>query len=136
LRSYPGLPHRQELVATINGVRYVNDSKATNAESAARALACYDTIYWIAGGLPKEGGIGPLTGFFPRLRHAFLIGQAADAFEQTIRGRVAVTRCGDLATATAQAHALAQRERRRGAVVLLSPACASFDQWPSFEARG
>lgn len=136
LRSYPGLPHRQELVATINGVRYVNDSKATNAESAARALACYDTIYWIAGGLPKEGGIGSLTGFFPRLRQAFLIGQAADAFEQTIRGRVAVTRCGDLATATAQAHALAQRERRTGAVVLLSPACASFDQWPSFEARG
>ncbi|MFN4089986.1 MAG: UDP-N-acetylmuramoyl-L-alanine--D-glutamate ligase [Alphaproteobacteria bacterium] len=136
LRTYPGLPHRQELAATIGGVRYVNDSKATNAESAARALACYETIYWIAGGLPKEGGIAPLAGFFPRIRHAFLIGRAADAFADTLGRRVPHTLSGDLGTALAAAHAMAQRERVPGAVVLLSPACASFDQWPSFEARG
>ena len=137
LRLYPGLPHRQELVATVGGVRYVNDSKATNADSAARALASYDgNVYWIAGGLPKEGGIAPLAPLFPRVRHAFLIGAAAADFARTLDGRAAWTRCGDLATALALAHEMAQAERRPGAVVLLSPACASFDQWPNFEARG
>lgn len=136
LRSYPGLPHRQELVATIHGIRYVNDSKATNAESSARALVCYDNIYWIAGGMPKEGGIASLTPFFPRIRHAFLVGQASDTFASTLGRAVPHTRSGTLDQAVSDAHALAQSERRRGAVVLLSPACASFDQWPDFEARG
>jgi UDP-N-acetylmuramoylalanine--D-glutamate ligase len=134
IESFPGLAHRQELVATIDGVRYVNDSKATNADAAARALTCYDAIYWIAGGVPKAGGIEPLRPLFPRIRHAFLIGEAAESFARTLGDAVPHTRSGDLATAVAEA-----REAARAgdsAVVLLSPACASFDQFANFEARG
>ena len=136
IASYPGLPHRQELVATIGGIAYVNDSKATNADAAEKALVCYDRIYWIAGGLPKEGGIEALRPHFGRIAHAFLIGQAADEFAGTLDGAVPHTQCGDLATAVARAHAMAQAEGGKGAVVLLSPACASWDQFASFEARG
>lgn len=136
LRSYPGLAHRQERVRVIGGIAYVNDSKATNADAAGKALASYDAIYWILGGVPKEGGIDSLVPLLPRVTHAFLIGQASDAFAAVLEGKVPFSRCGDLAAAVAQAHALAQREARAGAVVLLSPACASFDQWPNFEARG
>ena len=136
LKTYPGLPHRQELVATIGGVRYVNDSKATNADAAAKALACYDTIYWIAGGLPKADGLGATLPLLGHVRHAFLIGKAADEFGRTLAGKVPVTQCGTLAAALEAAHALAQKEARPGAAVLLSPACASFDQWKNFEERG
>src|SRR5262249_31312476 len=80
IKSFPGLAHRQELVDTITGVRYINDSKATNADATEKALACYETIYWIAGGLPKAGGITPLAPYFARLRHAFLIGNASEGF--------------------------------------------------------
>ncbi len=134
--SFPGLAHRQELVATIGGVRYVNDSKATNADAAAKALACYDRIYWIAGGLAKEGGIAALAPFFPRIRHAFLIGKASEEFAATLEGHVPFTRCGELAKAVAAARDAASAERQPGAVVLLSPACASFDQFANFEERG
>jgi UDP-N-acetylmuramoylalanine--D-glutamate ligase len=136
MRSYPGLPHRQELVALIDGVAYVNDSKATNADAAAKALACYDPIYWIAGGRAKEGGLAGLESFAPRLAHAYLIGEAEDAFAAALEGRVSVTRCGDLANAVGAAHAQALKDGRPGAVVLLSPAAASFDQFEDFEARG
>lgn len=136
IRSFPGLAHRQELIRTIEGVRYVNDSKATNADAAARALACYDDIYWIAGGRAKEGGIAALAPFFPRIRRAFLIGTATDEFAATLAGRVPADRCGDLAEAVAAAHDAARGERRPGAVVLLSPAAASFDQFADFEERG
>jgi len=136
IESFPGLAHRQELVATIDGVRYVNDSKATNADAAAKALACYEAIYWIAGGVPKAGGIASLTPFFPRIRHAFLIGEAADAFARTIDGAVPYSNLGDLESAVEAARALAVRDRLKGAVVLLSPACASFDQFANFEERG
>src|SRR5579864_2820980 len=132
IARFPGLAHRQELVATIDGVRYVNDSKATNADAAAKALACYDDICWIAGGVAKEGGIASLRSYFSRIHHAFLIGEAAPAFAMTLTGQVAFTRSGDLATALRQAHETA----RRGGTVLLSPACASFDQFTDFEARG
>ena len=132
LRSFPGLAHRQELVATIDGVRYVNDSKATNADAAAKALACYDEIYWIAGGIAKAGGIASLAPFFPRIRHAFLIGRATEEFAATLSGRVPFSRCADLAQALAAARVAA----KPGSVVLLSPACASFDQFTDFEARG
>jgi len=134
--SFPGLAHRQELVATIDRVRYVNDSKATNADAAGKALACYEHIYWIAGGLAKEGGIASLTPFFPRIRHAFLIGKASDEFAATLGGRVPFTRCGDLGHAVAAAAEKARAERQADAVVLLSPACASFDQFANFEERG
>lgn len=136
LRSFPGLAHRQELIAIVDGVRYVNDSKATNADAAARALACYDAIYWIAGGRAKEGGLAGLEAFYPRIVHAFLIGEAQDAFAETLSGHVTYSRCDDLATAVGRAQERAHSDRRPGAVVLLSPACASFDQFGDFEARG
>ena len=136
IKSFPGLAHRQELIATIDGVRYVNDSKATNADAAAKALACYDAIYWIAGGIAKEGGIASLAPFFPRIRRAFLIGEATDAFGATLDGRVPLERCGDLGKAVAAARDAARADGAADAVVLLSPACASFDQFTDFEARG
>lgn len=136
LPTFPGLPHRQELVATIDGVRYVNDSKATNGEAASRAVASYGDVYLIAGGLPKDGGLSAILPLAGRIRHAFLIGEAAVGFAEELDGVTDVTLTRDLATAVGDAHRLAQSESRPGAVVLLSPACASFDQWPNFEARG
>jgi UDP-N-acetylmuramoylalanine--D-glutamate ligase len=136
LKSYPGLAHRQELIATIDGVRYVNDSKATNADAAAKALACYDNIYWIIGGRAKEGGLAGLDLFYPRVRHAYLIGECAMEFAKQLRGKLAFTHCGTLDKAVAAANADARKDKKAGAVVLLSPACASWDQYPNFEARG
>jgi UDP-N-acetylmuramoylalanine--D-glutamate ligase len=136
LISYPGLAHRQELVATIGNVRYINDSKATNADATAKALACYQPIYWIVGGKPKETGLAGLEPFYSRIAHAFLIGEAAEKFGQALAGQVPASQCGTLASALAAAHRMAQAERRPGAVVLLSPACASFDQFANFEERG
>ncbi|MHA1152502.1 MAG: Mur ligase family protein, partial [Alphaproteobacteria bacterium] len=136
LRSFPGLPHRQELIEIIDGVAWINDSKATNADATAKALACYGNIYWIAGGQAKEGGLAGLEGNFGRIAHAFLIGEAAAAFAETLGGKVSATHSGELATAVRQAQELARGEGREGAVVLLSPACASFDQFANFEARG
>jgi len=134
--SFPGLAHRQELVGTIDGVRYINDSKATNADATEKALLCYPAIYWIVGGLAKAGGIAPLAPHFGRLRHAFLIGRATEEFAATLGGSVPFTRCGDLATAVAAASAQARHDGVPGAVVLLSPACASYDQFKNFEERG
>jgi UDP-N-acetylmuramoylalanine--D-glutamate ligase len=136
IRSFPGLAHRQELVATIEGVLYINDSKATNADAAEKALACYPAIYWIAGGLPKAGGIASLASYFGRVRRAFLIGRATEEFAATLDGKVPYSRCGDLATALAAAAEQSRHENVPDAVVLLSPACASYDQFANFEARG
>lgn len=136
LRSFSGLPHRLELVAVIDGVRFINDSKATNAEAAACALEPYDAIYWIAGGRAKAGGIAGLERYFPKIAHAFLIGEAQEDFARTLEGKVPCTQAGTLANAVALAWRKARTERRRDAVLLLSPACASFDQWKSFEERG
>src|SRR5437763_4479251 len=134
--SFSGLAHRQELVGTIDGVRYINDSKATNADATEKALLCYPAIYWIAGGLPKAGGITPLAPHFGRLRRTFLIGQATEEFAVTLEGTVPFTRCCDLATAVTAASETSRREGAPGAVVLLSPACASYDQFKNFEERG
>jgi UDP-N-acetylmuramoylalanine--D-glutamate ligase len=140
LKSYPGLPHRQERVAAVGNVVYINDSKATNADATARALSSYRGIYWILGGQAKAGGVEPLAGYFDRIRHAFLIGEATELFAGQLEGRLSYSRCGDLQSALHAAHARAQREAAaRGgppAVVLLSPACASWDQWKSYEHRG
>jgi UDP-N-acetylmuramoylalanine--D-glutamate ligase len=136
LRTYPGLPHRQERVAAVGKVVYVNDSKATNADATARALSSYDEIYWILGGQAKEGGVAPLATYFDRIRHAFLIGEATELFAAQLEGKLPYSRCGDLQSALNAAHALAQREASAHAVVLLSPACASWDQWKSYEHRG
>jgi UDP-N-acetylmuramoylalanine--D-glutamate ligase len=134
--TFPGLKHRLQRVGEIDGIACINDSKATNAEAAEKALACFDTIYWIAGGKAKEGGIASLAPLFPRIRHAFLIGQAANDFAATLGKAVPHTLSGALEPAIDQALALARREARPGAVLLLSPACASYDQFKSFEHRG
>jgi UDP-N-acetylmuramoylalanine--D-glutamate ligase len=136
LRSYPGLPHRQERVASVGNAVYINDSKATNADATARALSSYRNIYWILGGQAKEGGVAPLAAYFNRILHAFLIGEASDLFAGQLEGKLPYTRCGDLQSALDAAHAYAQREGGAPSVVLLSPACASWDQWKSYEHRG
>jgi UDP-N-acetylmuramoylalanine--D-glutamate ligase len=135
LLSYPGLAHRQEHLRDIGAVAYVNDSKATNAEAALRAISCYDNIFWIAGGLAKDGGFGGLAPGFGRIRHAYLIGRAAPEIAAVLGDRVAHTLSGTLDAAVRSAHAAAQASGGE-AVVLLSPACASFDQFAHFEARG
>ncbi|MDE2583647.1 MAG: UDP-N-acetylmuramoyl-L-alanine--D-glutamate ligase [Rhodospirillales bacterium] len=135
IADFPGLPHRQQRIAEIDGVVFVNDSKATNADAAARALACYPRLVWIAGGLAKEGGIASLAPFFPRVAAAFLIGRDAPALAATLAAAgVPHTVVGTLAAAVPAAFAAARD--RSAPVVLLSPACASFDQFPGFEARG
>lgn len=133
LRSFPGLAHRMEVVATVNDVRYVNDSKATNADATARALDSFDRVHWIAGGKAKDGGIDSLAPWFSRVACAYLIGEAQDAFALVLeKAGVAVERCGTLDNAVTSA----ARHTNAGDVVLLSPACASFDQYPNFEVRG
>ena len=134
LRSFPGLAHRQQIVAVIDGVPYINDSKATNADAAAKALACYDRILWIAGGRAKEGGLLGLEPYYGRIAHAFLIGEAAADFARVLEGSVPVSLSGTIAQAVTAARDAATR--LPGSVVLLSPACASFDQFPNFEKRG
>ena len=137
IASYPGLPHRQELVATIAGVKFVNDSKATNADASAKALACYESIYWILGGRAKETGLDGLEPFYPRIARAYLIGEAAADFERRLKSAgLATTISGTLDRAVGAAAADARAASRPGAVVLLSPACASFDQFANFEERG
>jgi UDP-N-acetylmuramoylalanine--D-glutamate ligase len=123
------------VVAEVAGVRFVNDSKATNADAAARALGCYRRVFWIAGGRPKEGGIAPLAPFFPAVAHAYLIGEAADAFAATLAAaEVPHTVSATLERAVEQAFAAARAEAP--SVVLLSPACASFDQFRDYAERG
>jgi UDP-N-acetylmuramoylalanine--D-glutamate ligase len=136
MRSFPGLAHRMEVVGRRGRVLFVNDSKATNADAAARALAVFEPIYWIAGGIAKEGGIEPLGEFFPKVAKAYLIGAAADAFSGTLARRVPHVIAGDLGNAVRLADRDAQIDFRREPTVLLSPACASFDQFADFEARG
>ena len=133
--TFPGLAHRQELVATIEGVRFINDSKATNADAAARALTCYERLIWIAGGIAKAGGIAPLAPLFPRIASALLIGRdgarfAGDLAAHGVPHQVVETLDRAVPAAFSAARALGAD------VVLLSPACASFDQFSGFEARG
>ncbi len=134
LRSYPGLAHRMELVGHQGGTLFVNDSKATNADAAAKALSSYVNIHWIAGGRPKEGGIEPLAPFFDRIAKAYLIGEATETFAATLAGRVPFERCSTMESAVMAA--AADTHFGTDAVVLLSPACASFDQFADFEKRG
>ena len=136
LRSFPGLAHRMEEVGRKGLVLFINDSKATNADSAAQALACFGNIFWIAGGKPKTDGIEALSGYFPRIRKAYLIGAAAAEFAATLDGKVDHVMAGTLDRAVEEAARDAAASGLDHAVVLLSPACASFDQFENFEARG
>jgi len=134
--SFPGLAHRMEEVGRSGRVLFVNDSKATNADAAEKALLSFHDIRWILGGRPKVGGIESLRPLFPRIAKAYLIGEATENFARTLDGLVAFERCGTLAAAVEAAAAEALRSDAPEPVVLLSPACASFDQFANFEARG
>ncbi len=135
LLTFPGLAHRMETVAIVGKVRFVNDSKATNADAARQALSSYPKSYWIVGGQPKTGGIDDLADLFPRVVKAYLVGEASDAFARTLKGKAPAVACGTIEAAAETAFADAAASGK-DAVVLLSPACASFDQFPDFEARG
>jgi UDP-N-acetylmuramoylalanine--D-glutamate ligase len=136
LCSFPGLAHRMEEVGRRGAVLFVNDSKATNADSTAQALACFGDIFWIAGGKPKTGGIESLHTFFPRIRKAYLIGEAAAEFAATLSDDVPHEMVGTLDKAVAAAAHDTEKSTAAEPVVLLSPACASFDQYRNFEIRG
>ena len=137
LATFPGLAHRLEQLGHKDKVLFVNDSKATNADSTEKALSSFERgIFWIVGGRAKEGGIAPLQSFFPRIAHAYLIGESSDAFAATLEGKVPYTRCGTLDVAVPKATEDGQKSKEKQPVVLLSPACASFDQFRNFEIRG
>lgn len=137
LATFPGLPHRMEEVGRAGRVLFINDSKATNADSTEKALAAFPKdIYWIAGGRPKEGGITSLRSYFPRIAKAYLIGEAAEAFAKTLGSEVPYELSGTLEAALEAASRDAMKSSGSEPVVLLSPACASYDQFKSFEHRG
>ncbi|SNY94374.1 UDP-N-acetylmuramoylalanine--D-glutamate ligase [Cohaesibacter sp. ES.047] len=139
LISFGGLEHRMEEVGEKDGLLFINDSKATNADAASRALNSFRSIRWIAGGLAKEGGIETLVDYFDRIEHAYLIGEAAAAFADTLsKGGVPFSQCGHMDVALARAVEDAKESNNAGKerVILLSPACASFDQFPNFMRRG
>jgi len=136
LKSFAGLAHRMEQVARVGKVLFVNDSKATNADAAGKALGSFDDIYWIVGGRAKEGGLAGLEPFYPRIARAYLIGEAADGFARQLGNAVPHVACGTLDRAVAEAARDASGSEAPEPVVLLSPACASFDQFDSFVKRG
>jgi UDP-N-acetylmuramoylalanine--D-glutamate ligase len=136
MASFPGLAHRMEQVGRLGPVLFVNDSKATNADAAAKALSSFDTMFWIAGGKAKTGGIADLAEYFPRIRKAYLIGAATEEFAATLEGHVPVVRAETIEKAVPLAAADAIASGLAEPVVLLSPACASFDQFRNFEERG
>lgn len=138
LSSFPGLAHRQQVVAHHKNVWFVNDSKATNAEAVAKVFDAYQDvpIYWLLGGRPKDGGIEVLRPYFPNIRHAFVFGEAIPLFSATLAATVPYTLCGTLEEAVQRASILAFNDREERVIVLLAPACASFDQFSDFEARG
>jgi len=136
MRSFGGLAHRMEQAGKKGKVLFINDSKATNADSTEKALLSFPRVYWIAGGVPKAGGIEPLRAYFPKIAKAFLIGQAAEDFARSLGSDVPHVIAGTLEQAVALAYADAQQDAADEAIVLLSPACASFDQYRNFEVRG
>lgn len=136
LRSFPGLAHRMEQVGRKAHVLFVNDSKGTNADATEKALSSFTNIFWIAGGRPKSGGIASLDAFFSRIRKAYLIGEAAQEFAATLEGKAAYEISATLEAAVPAAARDAEASGLADAVVLLSPACASFDQFRNFEIRG
>jgi len=136
LQTFPGLPHRLEELGRKGKVLFINDSKATNADAAEKALLSLDDIYWIIGGRAKEGGIEPLRPLFSKVKKAYLVGEASDLFARTIGEAIPYEFCGTLDVALDRAARDAEASSTPAPVVLLSPACASFDQFPDFEKRG
>jgi len=135
-QSFTSLAHRMEEVTRIGKVLFVNDSKATNANAAERALSAFDAIYWIAGGKAKEGGLDVLKGKLGAVRKTYLIGDAANDFTEELKGETRTKKCGTLKKAVAAAYKDAAASDASSPVVLLSPACASYDQFKNFEDRG
>ncbi|MCE3254686.1 MAG: murD [Rickettsiaceae bacterium] len=137
VKTFKGLKHRMQFIRKIDDINFINDSKATNAESTENALKPYDNIYWILGGKAKEGGIEGLKQYFPKIKSAFLIGEATEDFAKILENEVPYFKCGDLKTAFKTAYEEAKKDKlSKQKNILLSPACASFDQWKSFEERG
>ena len=135
--SFPGLSHRMETVGMVGPVRYVNDSKATNGDAARQALSSYNNIYWIAGGVAKEGGIEGLRDLFGNVTRAYLIGEAGETFAKTLKANKVSCKVSDyLEAAILCATKDALNSKKPNPIILLSPACASFDQYKDFEARG
>ncbi|MBP7710262.1 MAG: UDP-N-acetylmuramoyl-L-alanine--D-glutamate ligase [Rickettsiales bacterium] len=137
IKKFTGLRHRMQLLGEVGGIKFINDSKATNAESTENALKAYDNIFWILGGVAKDGGISSLAPFFKKIHKAYLIGKASEEFAKTLaENSVPFEKCGDLETAFKKAFLDAKNIGLSGKNILLSPACASFDQWKNFEQRG
>ncbi|MEL6830029.1 MAG: Mur ligase family protein, partial [Pseudomonadota bacterium] len=136
LQSFPGLAHRMERVAEVGGVTFINDSKATNAQAAEQALRTYPKVHWIVGGVAKAEGIEPLEPLFDHVARAYLIGESAKTFEKTLKNKVPSEISGTLEQAVQAAFEQARNAGEPDPIVLLSPACASFDQFKDFEARG
>jgi UDP-N-acetylmuramoylalanine--D-glutamate ligase len=137
IATFPGLPHRMEEIGHVGRVLFINDSKATNGDSTEKALSAFHRdIYWIVGGKPKEGGISELAPYFSRVAKAYLIGESSNEFATTLKGHVETTSCGTLQNAVAAAAKDAALNSGGEPVVLLSPACASYDQFKNFEVRG
>lgn len=136
IQTFPGLAHRQEYVGMFKNIRFINDSKATNADATAKALATFERIYWIAGGKAKSDGIESLSSYFPKIVHTFLIGEAQEQFAHILEGRVPYTKSGTMEQAVTESYQLALADGIPNSVILLSPACASFDQFKDFEHRG
>lgn len=132
VQSFPGLIHRQQIVDTINGVTFINDSKATNADATSKALLSFNHIHWIIGGEDKDDGLNGLDKFYSKIKHAYLIGKASDRFANDLNDILDYTKCQTLDVAVSQTY----KNAMAGDVVLFSPACASFDQYANFEKRG
>jgi UDP-N-acetylmuramoylalanine--D-glutamate ligase len=136
MQGFPGLAHRMQQVGRAGGIAFINDSKATNADAAEKALSAFENIYWIAGGIAKSGGIEPLKPLFGRVARSYLIAQSSDQFAATLGDAMPVEKSGTLEAAVTTALRDATADGKEDAVILLSPACASFDQYPNFEVRG
>lgn len=137
IKKFQGLRHRMQIVGKIGDTRFINDSKATNAESTEHALKAYENIFWIVGGKAKDGGIENLAPYFGKISKAYLIGDATEEFAKTLeKNSVIFEKCGDLKTAFEKALDDTKKSSLTEKNILLSPACASFDQWKNFEQRG
>jgi UDP-N-acetylmuramoylalanine--D-glutamate ligase len=136
MEIFPGLPHRLETIGVIDGVRFINDSKATNAQAAEQALRAFPNSWWIVGGRPKEEGIDDLAPFFPSIRKAYLIGESTEAFARVLAGKLEADKSRTIDVAVQAAFEDARASGVPQPVVLFSPACASFDQFRDFEQRG
>lgn len=131
-QTFPGLIHRQQIVDTINGVTFVNDSKATNAQATSKALSSFENIHWIVGGADKADGLAGLENFYSKIKHAYLIGVSSNRFTKDLQEKLSYSRCDSLDNAILEI----SQNTKPNDVVLLSPACVSFDQYPNFEKRG